>query len=868
MRPAFSAYLLGWAASAAVVWSTAAAEEVPTDRAVLQEVIVTARKYSEPLQDVPLSVTALGASTIRELHVNDARDLALLAPGLSYTSSLGRTNLERPVIRGQSSILGEPNASFFVDGVYLSGSVGQTELANLERVEVIRGPQSALFGRSTFAGAINYVTRRPSETLTGAASASLGEHGQTDIDASLTGPLARENLRFLLATRHYDYPGEYTNALTGDRLGAERSDSATAKLLWQSDEQFEVDALLTWARDDDGQPALAFQDYTYNNCHLRDAVALPRSRGYYCGEPVDIDRLGFSANTTLFPPGFSGVDRDRLRAALTAHWNFASGQQLVTASAWSQEKLRIGFDTSYAGYDPLRLADPARVVSGAVALPPDATGDFLRQYLNGGSFLRIDGKERADFSQELRLFSPRDRRLRWLMGAWWFRGYDDDARSDKIYPDGRIVPAGEAPLTDRTVENRALFGSVEFDLGTRWTATLDARRAEDRIDQRTASFPTLAQATGQSNIAALLPDVNPAFLAPALLRDQVQNFHRTFRSTTPRLSLRFKPRENVMLYATYAEGNKPGGFNTGQVVPLLNALGIPVAYEEEEVESYEIGSRFRLWNDRVRVSLAAYHNDLFNQQLTQNSVATFGSTVTTKSYVDNIGRSKVRGLELELAAVLAPGLEFSLGYAWADARIGSFSLQDQADLYSPRPAAAFRQFDSRPAPLGNPLGCAPAVATSPLPPPAERAGCAELRALDNTEYGSVAGHRLPRAPVHQGFVGARYARPLAGLRWFVGGELTHEGSKYAQLDNLIETGPRRYLNLRTGLESAHWAVTLWGRNLTDDDTPQDILRFIDSRGQTSPTAVPGFPSVFDSPRAFVLTAPRRRQLGLTVALRF
>lgn len=852
----------------ALAAAAAAGDAGPAGEA-LQEVVVTARKYSEPLQDVPLSVTALDARAIEERRIGDARDLALFTPGFSYTNAVGRTSLERPVIRGQSNILGEPNASFFVDGIYLSGSVGQTEMANLERIEVIKGPQSALFGRATFAGAVNYVTRRPTDTFTGRLDASYGQHEQLELDASLSGPVVPERLRFLVAARRYDYGGEYTNSLDGQRYGEERSDSATLKLLWTPLEALEVDALFTWARDDDGHPVLAFQGYTFNDCRLRDPLTLPRSRGYYCGEAIDIDRLSFAAITDPFPRGVAGVDRERLRGALGARWHFAGGYELVSASAWSDEELRTGFDTSYAGYDPLRLGDPPGIVSGAVSLPNDATGDFLRQYLNGGSFLRIEGEARNDFSQELRLASPRDRPLRWLLGAYWFRGTDDDVRSDKIYPDGRIVPAGQAPLSIRRIRNRALFGSVELDLGERWTLALEARRAEDEIRQQTLSFPTLAEATGRTSIAPLLPDVNPGFVAPALGRDQVQSFRETFRSTTPRLSLRYEPRDDLTFYATYAEGNKPGGFNTGLVVPVLAAVGIPVAYDEEKVESYELGARFALADGRLRLSLAAFRNDVFNQQLTQNVVATFGSSVFTNSYVDNIGETLIRGFELGLEAALTPSLAVSLGYAYTDAEIESFVLQDQADLYSPRPASAFRQFDSRPAPLGNPLGCAPAAASSPLAAPAGRLDCAALRSLDNAEYGSVAGNRPPRAPVHQGFVSARYGyRFGGGLEAFLAGDVNYEGSKYAQVDNLIETGARTYLNLRAGIEARNWSVTLWGRNLNDDDTPQDILRFLDTRGQTSPTAVPGFPSVFDSPRGFALTPPRGRQVGVTAALKF
>ena len=136
---------------------------------ILEEIVVTARKVEESLLDVPISITAVTAAQIEASGIDDVADLALQTPGFSYRQGFGRTGsgqgeaTSRPSIRGMSSILGAANAAFFVDGVYVSGNVSSYQLDNLQRVEVIRGPQSALFGRQTFAGAINFVTREPGD---------------------------------------------------------------------------------------------------------------------------------------------------------------------------------------------------------------------------------------------------------------------------------------------------------------------------------------------------------------------------------------------------------------------------------------------------------------------------------------------------------------------------------------------------------------------------------------------------------------------------------------------------------------------------------------------------------------------------------
>lgn len=154
---------------------TPAAEEVG-DGAI----IVTARKREENLQDVPLTISVVGAESIERAKLLNVSDLASQTPGFSYRQGFGRTGGGggagvRPSIRGMSSVVGAPNAAFFVDGVFVSDNIASYQLDNLERVEIIKGPQSALFGRQTFSGAINYVTRKPTNELSGKLKVSVAE---------------------------------------------------------------------------------------------------------------------------------------------------------------------------------------------------------------------------------------------------------------------------------------------------------------------------------------------------------------------------------------------------------------------------------------------------------------------------------------------------------------------------------------------------------------------------------------------------------------------------------------------------------------------------------------------------------------------
>ncbi len=836
-------YAAGLIASASMATLDASAQQTPAptasaaDEIVLEEVVVTARKREESLQDVPIAVTALTADSIEERNINNLTDLAQFTPGFSYTTAFGRNNNERPAVRGQSTILGSPVAAFFVDGVYITGSVAQTELDNVERIEVIKGPQAALYGRGTYQAAVNYVTKRPKSAFEGKASLTYGEHDNLEGGLTISGPLIDGKLYYLLGAKHYEYGGEYRNTLTGEDLGSEESDSGTVKILWTPTENIELSWLTTFQTDDDGHAAILFQGSTFNNCLPFDPVNRPRGRGYRCGEVVEIDRLESAARTDLIPANLVGVQRDRMRSALTFKVQFGDGYEFTSLSGYSDEDQFNGIDVSYAGYDAQAQFFATIAAGMAVQNPPTAaTTNLARQFAAPGSFWRMTGEDREDFSQELRFASPTDRRFRWSFGGYYFRGNDDNVRDDKVYPNPVVVlPNGLSTLSTRTIDNRGIFGSIEYDINDRWTFTAEGRRAKDNLTATNYAFPT--NGTARSNVSY---------------------FEGQFDSFTPRYTLRWKPTDNVTLYANMAEGTRPGGFQAGATATLLTQLGREdeIRFKEEEVKTVETGLKMSLFDRRASLNVSFYYNDLFKQQLTTNLVNP--ATGQANSLISNLGETEIYGAEVEFNAVITDNWRASLGFTTIDAEIVDGLNTDQADLYSPRSAALFRPFSAT-----NPLGC---VTSTTVGAPAGRLTCQQIRDLDNAEYGSVVGKRPPRAPKIQGFVSTRYDGTLGnGWGWYVGGDYSYESSKFDQVHNLLETGDRGYLGLRAGLETDSWTVQLWGKNVTDDDTPLDILRYIDTRGQTSQQLlIQGVPIA----RGFAITPPRQRQFGLSASFKF
>ncbi|MCC5869666.1 MAG: TonB-dependent receptor [Gammaproteobacteria bacterium] len=754
---------------------------------------MTARKREESLFEVPVAVTAFGAQQIADLQLTGIADVARFTPGLSFNAAFGRQD-DRPVVRGVGNILngiaGISSASTFVDGVFVGGSVASTELHNVERVEIIKGPQAAQYGRGTYAGAINYVTRRPTDQLEGELRVGFAQHQTREISAWVSGPVAPGLAYFYLAGGYDEYGGEYRNTLTGLKVGEEESRSVTGRLLFTPSDNLDISVKLGYQEQDDGHPPLVLTPRTINNCCFRTADA-PRAREYYVGTAPTYNEVTLA--TALFDDlGGAGLRRERLLASFSLDWELASGATVSAVTGLVDDKNRSNLDISYAGYDP--LFNPA--------LPP-----FLQEILSGGFFSSREFKQQ-DLSQELRFSSPVDQPVRWSVGAYWYDGERVDTRNDKIIPANTGAIGNETdlvrnngPFRVEDIENRAVFGGVEFDVTDRLTLSAEARWARDDVTLGNRSPVTGAM---------------------------LEEFSETFTSFTPRITAVFQLNDDWNLYGNLARGTRPGTFNPqvpvgpdGEPDESLRAV------DEESSVSLEIGSKARILDGRGSLIAAAYFTRLTDQQSSEIIVLPTGATAAT---LRNVGRSEIRGFEVELGLQPLDGWVLNASYSFTDAEIKRELSVDQADL------------------LGS-------------------TGTFE----DIQRFGSVAGQRPGRVPKHQAALATRYSRALSTnsqWEWFIGGDVTHEGSRFAAEHNLIETGSNTYVGLQLGVESEQWRVMAWAKNLFDDDTVVDIFRFIDNRFGRLPAQPEAVVQGSTSPRGFAVTLPRGRQVGVTATYRF
>ncbi len=271
----------------------------------------------------------------------------------------------------------------------------------------------------------------------------------------------------------------------------------------------------------------------------------------------------------------------------------------------------------------------------------------------------------------------------------------------------------------------------------------------------------------------------------------------TFDSFSPRITIDWKFSDNSMLYALYAEGTKPGGFNGVEAIEA----GVP-SYAEEEVKSFEIGSK-NVFNDgRLTANFALFFNDLDGYQLTQNVRTADG--VNTTSAISNAGEAEIFGFEMDTVwyPEAIDGMTLRFNYAWTDSEFTKGYDQNQGVLDDV---------------ADNGLNDCSTGDEFP-----DDDDCTAL-------YGSIKGHEIPRSAEHQAYVDAEYRRAFGngGWEWHIGVDYSFESSKWAQVHNLIETGDTSLVGMRAGVTNGKYAFRLWGKNLTGEDSTPLALRYAD-----------------------------------------
>jgi outer membrane receptor protein involved in Fe transport len=815
----------------------------------IEDIVVTARKTEETLADAPVAVSVITGDQISELGLNSIDDFARQATGISFSQAFGRTT-DRPVIRGQSNVLAgvqagvETGAAYFVDGVYFQGDIQGFDPLSIERVEIIKGPQSALYGRNTYAGAINYITRDPTTEFSANGRARIAENGEYELAGGISGPIIADVLGFRLGARYYTYGGEYRNQLTGRRVGQEETQSVNLTTVFQPFEGMRWRTRLYYQRDDDGPLALFLQGAADNNCApgfrsagfrtaspfvpLAPAVLVSNNTNqYFCGvirpQPNNI-RL----NTDPLPINATLGTRDgtAFDGIYNRQWGFSnivdldlgdSGFTLTSLTGYRRNTNLFGTDSDHSD---------AFAYFGGTAASTLGTEP---------AFANTNRDEQRDFSQEFRLASPEDAAIRFVIGGYYFRQSFETV--DITFASGRAgLPLGSNGSQFATIRDLAAFGLVEWDISDALSITGEIRYAEEikTLIDRTSATSTFC--AGEAGSAAVF-GINPATCQP----------RGRFTGWDPRITINYTTPGGTLIYGVYATGRKPGGFNGAAGVTATAQTGTDlVTYAQERSEGGEIGVKFDALDRTLRVSFAAFYNQLSNVQLTQ-SIANPATPTALTSVVNSVGDAETKGFEIEIAAAPTNGLLFNFGVAYVDAR---FTSGCDADYFILNSGGLRPNFDTR------------------NPPPAGLALC------------DITGQRLPLGSPWIVNGSMNYERPLGdgGATFLFNTNFSYEASKFVQTDNLAETGDTFLLNARVGVRFGNFTISAFGRNLTNEDSIPLATRWFDLRYGAGTRGLPpaasvtfdGRPAVIEtgSPRGFFAPLRRSRTFGLEANVSF
>jgi outer membrane receptor protein involved in Fe transport len=779
-----------------------------------------------------------------------------------------------------------------------------------------------LFGRATFSGAINYITRKPTNEQTGEVFLKAGQDERLEATAWTSGPLIEDTLLYFVSAGIQQYGGEWrNNLLAGDvnttndplesqfafagpftwspnvpaagqpdcppgyatlpgnsrtgcpsqlvdntKLGGEETVDFSGKLLWNVADWGEITARLDYIEtDDDHFPAL-FLPVSSLNCFRP-----PDPGAGFAGDPGGgvaspgwfCGKLGphNTVPTKVNLPHFrTGVTTfPPSGGPITSDPAPFIGTRIETTRALLQGVFELGAWELTARLGVTDEQDQfVRDLDRSYGLGPSATGLFEQYSIT----------DTEDQSFEVRLASPSDQQLSGFIGYYYYEleetGIIRDFNGFGIRNIDGINTADFRRYTDTRVVNNAVFGSINYELNEQWTFSIDARYAKDTPEANT-------------NPPIAISDIDQFPFTPL-------NAKQNFYSFTPRFIARYEPNDDLNFYLQAAKGNKPGGYNTFQFfdsdtaeIDTLASLGATDCslpgqaaicskgiIEEEEAWTYEIGAKTSLLDNRLTLNTALYYIDWTNQQV--NTRVDIPTNCDDALDPDRNCTLQPNNIVENVGQSKVWGAEVEATWLATDSLtltlgygLADSELEDFAD-----PVLAV---------LKCPLECWETTIPGVLSPLTDDA--LALRA----ELGNVDGNESPRSPKHQLNIGGAYRRSLtAAMDWFLRSDITWESRQWATVANLTHTGEPLIWNAWSGIEADNWTLSFYVDNILDDDTSVlnndfplfDLSQATGISSGVALTQPPPFNSIFTTvyPTGYLVTPRPGRNAGLTFQYRF
>ena len=629
--------------SIAAIPQPASAEE--EDSLTLEEIVVTARRREESLQSVPVAVSVLTGEELQEAGGLKIDAIGKVVPNVHFEAAGGTSGVKSPVIfirgMGQNDFIPveDPAVGIYLDGVYMGRNIGSVfDLIDIERIEVLRGPQGTLFGRNTIGGAVNIISKTPTDVMSASVKASVGDEGFYEVRGTLNMPMGdRTAARISAFKRERDGYVEAVQHRNLD-LGSDDLWGLRASLRSELSDTFSLDVAFDYSKAEETPGAISpiggiggFNGETIT-------LGLPVQpfanffNAIYSGDPASCTTAaGQAGNSACYGPVWNTGDMYKINSVYRDNQgNQVNPEQSVevwggnVTATWQIGEMELKSITSYREFD--------------IGLFNDL--DFSPYILFANNH---DAYEQEQWSQEFQLSGDAmEGRMNYVVGYYYF----EEEGEELIFNQISFAPPLSGPpdfffqYLSRFIENdsQAIFGQVNFDLNDQWTLTAGLRYTESDKD-----FTLLTERR-----------VGP-------ISNQFGKL--STEETTPLLSLSWDVNDDVMLYLTYSEGYRDGSYAarfTGAVpTPLPN-------YDPEYVTNYEIGMKSKLLDGRMRLNATAFMMDYEDMQINASS-----NVVATSSTKANLGDATISGLELELSALVNEHFSFGVNLGLLDDEIDS-----------------------------------------------------------------------------------------------------------------------------------------------------------------------------------------------------
>ena len=837
----------------------------------LEEIVVTARKRQENLSEIPLAISVFSAEDIQESGFKNLEDLSLQVAGFQHSAqggqAPGRVNSQLR-FRGMNvnSLSEDPSlniATMFVDGIYVIGGYHSIPLEEVERVEVVKGPQSALYGRSTFGGAVNYITKDPnSEETEGHVDLLFGEDGEYVIYGSMEGPIT-DGLSARLAAKHYSRDGIFT-ATDGGDMGAEETKSIIGSIVAKGD-TWKMKVRAFHSEDRDGGPAGGYiLGYRNDTCTGTSATTNDPAnpsvspKNYICGMvPGPGDAVDyFGGNNVINMNAIMSSNAAAKMAALPISASFDGQVPLMDDGMYGMARDidRINVNTTFDLNNDMTL----EASWGYNKVATMWVRDF--DYTAHSNSTARDPYISRDRTFDIKLLGNQDSDLRWLVGAnsysqhfvhrgqggaillecvnsfgmpvagyfvapgvpappgLWFLGsirpplapFDFTSRGCHIeYGAGNSVDSGSGNNSD-DVQSMGIYAAVDYDINEQLTLSAEARWQKEEIQQ-------ILQ---QSSINEL-----------------------NFDNILPRVILRYKASDSSMFYASYSKGVLPGKANdavanaTDRELTQYKATQPNVArfLKEEELDSIELGWKGNV--GRVNLSVAVYQADWENQKGRSTAVIN-----------EDCRAADLGAANWYCASVGAPKLELDQSTPYYNVR--NFNAMGDSEISGIEIEGDIQLNDNWS--LNGTLGMADS----------EFNDYQYNFVTAFAGFSQMAGNTMPRYPEDMASLSATYKNTLNnGWDTFFRADLNYFGETYADESNFATCDSYSLINARGGIQRDNIRMEVYVSNVADEEAWTACARWSDF-------ASPSSFALFTASQGISVTPLRPRNVGIRISYDF